>query len=1152
MAALPESRNHVDLMCLVLAMKEFKALGGDKKHLEAGVKLVKKFPDVFKAMVDNLIEPLVEKNLPGLTTLGTDLARAKVGNVESQIEGVGDCAYEVCRYWKRRESDLRNTYVDQRTRQAYSALASACMEENIDLNALLQYPQASKSRLIPKWVKKACELTAQANEVEILVADMRGVSSLAEEIKALDVKIRAGGMSDDEQLEVLKLRELKYDELLDMTKEMPDREVALAEASRILNSNTTFRTETGKRQGLTPEQEEAMMVRGKAIIAAGAGSGKTRVLASKIAYLVNELGVNPSQIIATSFSKASADELQERALKYDTGDSVSQGKYIGKTTHSIANAICRRLGTFNNMTGPLSDSQNASWVEAAIKQVSMVGSGEKPTPTPFIKGKPALSTRGQTLSAPEPSPAPQQEQNPFTSEEDMQTMYLLSRVVKTIAEKALWAQTQPWGRNPNSWSHTDFNNMVPAIDDVSPDRKYVRLKPPTDPIWRDPGFRSLVNQMISGSPRGADSVQRSNPFPGFQRFASYPSKRDMETSLGQWFNLGVEPNQVLTDDVSEIDYEKYIGQQYANLISPTEAFAEASDESGKIFAAVYGAYMYFKGEHKLYTFDDQILQGIKGLAENPNILAQHQNTYKHILVDEAQDLNRGQHVFFGMIAGHIDPVSLEPYGDGRMTADTYCFIGDDKQAIYEFRGADPKRFVENSDQVERPDSSRGEFKTSILRTNFRSGANIVKAANKLMEHNKDKIPMVCNANPDKAEGDIYSREYSEDVEGLSPGAEEVAKEMKGLLESEGWGSERKFGIGCRTNKELKGYALHLLLAGVPYQSKNDLLGTKSISGPKALMAFASSNPAHQAEAVYEGHRHAVFFLNSSFNDVLRRVSQGQNPMQFLLNGGANSVQWSGDSRANSRMKRAVNNYVDYIREVQRIGSENPVELLDAILYDLRDAKGETFADKAKEMLSEAEKEDLASENEGLGDSGEDMSTKIEEYLGASFQILRLIFETRTLEEGLDFFQNLAQISASSVISKDNPATKQAVFLGTCHAWKGLECENMYVPMTAKTFPHAKSEGDKEAMASERRLAYVALTRGQDRVVTLSGGKGLSQFIGEACIMSEKDLQQRAMGNAEVEDTSATAGLTRTAFNQKLSAYLDSQVDLEEDFIVDDL
>jgi hypothetical protein len=318
------------------------------------------------------------------------------------------------------------------------------------------------------------------------------------------------------------------------------------------------------------------------------------------------------------------------------------------------------------------------------------------------------------------------------------------------------------------------------------------------------------------------------------------------------------------------------------------------------------------------------------------------------------------------------------------------------------------------------------------------------------------------------------------------------------------------------------------------------------------MAFASSNPAHQAEAVYEGHRHAVFFLNSSFNDVLRRVSQGQNPMQFLLNGGANSVQWSGDSRANSRMKRAVNNYVDYIREVQRIGSENPVELLDAILYDLRDAKGETFADKAKEMLSEAEKEDLASENEGLGDSGEDMSTKIEEYLGASFQILRLIFETRTLEEGLDFFQNLAQISASSVISKDNPATKQAVFLGTCHAWKGLECENMYVPMTAKTFPHAKSEGDKEAMASERRLAYVALTRGQDRVVTLSGGKGLSQFIGEACIMSEKDLQQRAMGNAEVEDTSATAGLTRTAFNQKLSAYLDSQVDLEEDFIVDDL
>jgi superfamily I DNA/RNA helicase/RecB family exonuclease len=149
-------------------------------------------------------------------------------------------------------------------------------------------------------------------------------------------------------------------------------------------------------------------------------------------------------------------------------------------------------------------------------------------------------------------------------------------------------------------------------------------------------------------------------------------------------------------------------------------------------AEAYAVYQRALRDRGLMDFGEQQLRAIQLLTERPNICRHYQARFRHVLVDEFQDANVAQILL------------LELIGRGPDKPDNVVVVGDDDQSIYRFRGASYAAFAEFRDRFEQaprwaPARPAGSVARLPLLANRRSGASILSAAQRLIEHNPGRL-----------------------------------------------------------------------------------------------------------------------------------------------------------------------------------------------------------------------------------------------------------------------------------------------------------------------------------------------------------------------------------------------------------------------------
>ncbi|HEV3496701.1 MAG TPA: UvrD-helicase domain-containing protein, partial [Actinomycetes bacterium] len=154
------------------------------------------------------------------------------------------------------------------------------------------------------------------------------------------------------------------------------------------------------------------------------------------------------------------------------------------------------------------------------------------------------------------------------------------------------------------------------------------------------------------------------------------------------------------------------------LIDPEAMADRALGWFEKKAAEAYRLYQRRLVESNAMDFDDLILQTVRLFQEHPDVLAEYQQRFRYVLVDEFQDTNVAQYELLKRLTRRRRNL---------------CVVGDGDQSIYAFRGATVRNILDF--EADFPDAT-----TILLEQNYRSTQTILSAANAVIANNAERKP----------------------------------------------------------------------------------------------------------------------------------------------------------------------------------------------------------------------------------------------------------------------------------------------------------------------------------------------------------------------------------------------------------------------------
>ena len=466
-----------------------------------------------------------------------------------------------------------------------------------------------------------------------------------------------------------------------------------------------------------------------------------------------------------------------------------------------------------------------------------------------------------------------------------------------------------------------------------------------------------------------------------------------------------------------------------------ESFADRGDGLYQEQAAdIYRLYQQRLVEASAMDFDDLLMVAVEVFSAFPDVLAEHQRRFRYLLVDEYQDTNRAQYMLVRQLAGEHRNL---------------CVVGDSDQSIYKFRGADIRNIRDF--EADYPDA-----RVIVLDQNYRSTETILEAANAVISNNTKRAHKSLWS--DRGRGAPIARYEAEDEHDE---AGYVIDEIE-RLQGDGFNLS-DIAVFYRTNAMSRVIEDVFVRRAIPYTVVGSVrfYDRKEIKDAIAYLRTVL-NPADEVSVkrIINEPRRGIGATTTAHVD---RFSQAARISFFdALTRAAEIPQ------LNPRAQRSVLEFVALIDQLREKAEDGGVEAaVQAVLDDtgmlaaleaLRAVDALGRAENLRELVGVAA--ELESSNEGAIIAGEELDAL------DNLRRLEVFLESTALVADIDEWDEGAG----------------AVTLMTLHSAKGLEFPAVFmVGMEDGVFPHLRSFGSAEELEEERRLAYVGITRAQDRL-----------------------------------------------------------------------